>query len=85
MLKLIYYWGKIALNKKEIISLQQYLYCAEERLEEVLKDCNYRYVRRELDSLDLLEEIIARERLNCFKDVSADIRHILQLNGNENV
>ena len=69
------------MNRLEKISLIQYLYCTEERLENAVKDCSYRYVRRDLDSLDLLEEIIAKERLNCFRDVSADILHILKLNG----
>lgn len=68
------------MKKQEIINLVQYLYHAEERLENAVKDCSYRYVRRDLDSLDLLEEIIAKERLNCFRDISADILHILHLN-----
>lgn len=62
----------------------QYFYCAEERLEEAVKDCSYRYVRRELDSLDLLEEIIAKERLQCFKDIRADIQQILKFNSVDN-
>ena len=62
----------------------QYFYCAEERLEEAVKDCSYRYVRRELDSLDLLEEIIAKERLQCFKDIRADIQQILKFNNVDN-
>lgn len=69
------------MNRLEKISLIQYLYCAEERFENAVRDCSYRYVRRDLDSLDLLEEIIAKERLNCFRDISADILHILKLNG----
>lgn len=68
------------MRKQEIISLVVYLYNMEERLENAVKDCSYRYVRRDLDSLDLLEEIIAKERLNCFRDVSADILHILHIN-----
>lgn len=72
------------MRKKENISLMQYFYCAEERLEDAIKDCNYRYVRRDLDSIDLLEEIIARERLNCFKDIKADIQKILRINGATN-
>lgn len=71
------------MRKGEIISLVQYLYCTEERLENAVKDCSYRYVRRDLDSLDLLEEIIAKERLNCFRDISADILHILHLNAKD--
>ena len=72
--------GGKTMRKKENISLNQYFYCVEERLENALKDCNYRYVRRDLDSIDLLEEIIARERLNCFKELRFDILRILKLN-----
>lgn len=71
------------MRKQEIISLVGYLYNMEERLESAVKDCSYRYVRRDLDSLDLLEEIIAKERLNCFRDISADILHILHLNAKD--
>lgn len=71
------------MRKQEIISLVGYLYNMEERLENAVKDCSYRYVRRDLDSLDLLEEIIAKERLNCFRDISADILHILHLNAKD--
>lgn len=71
------------MRKQESINLIQYLYCAEERLQNAVKDCSYRYVRRDLDSLDLLEEIIAKERLNCFRDISADILHILHLNAKD--
>lgn len=65
------------MTRKETISLVQYLYFMEERLEAAVKDCNYRAVRRDLDSLDLLEEIIAKERLRLFQDVSSDILTIL--------
>lgn len=71
------------MRKQEIISLVGYLYNMEERLENAVKDCSYRYVRRDLDSLDLLEEIIAKERLNCFRDILADILHILHLNAKD--
>lgn len=64
------------MRKKETISLVQYLYCTEERLEENVKLCDYRAVRRDLDSLDLLEEIIAKERLKLFQDVSSEINKI---------
>lgn len=73
------------MRKQEKISLVEYLYNMQERLENAVKDCSYRYVRRDLDSLDLLEEIIAKERLNCFMDISADILHILKMNGEENI
>lgn len=39
------------MRKKEAISLVQYLYNMDCRLEEAVKDCNYRYVRRDLDSI----------------------------------
>lgn len=68
------------MRKKENISLMQYFYCAEARLEDAVKDCNYRYVRHDLDSVDLLEEIIAKERLQCFRDIRADILQILKFN-----
>lgn len=71
------------MRKQKIISLVGYLYNMEERLENAVKDCSYRYVRRDLDSLDLLEEIIAKERLNCFRDISSDILHILHLNAKD--
>lgn len=68
------------MRKGEAISVVQYLVFAEQRLENAVSDCSYRYVRRNLDSLDLLEEIIAKERLNAFRDFSADILRILKLN-----
>lgn len=67
------------MRKKESISLVQYLYFTEQRLENAVSDCSVRYVRRELDSIDLLEEIIAKERLNAFRDFSADVLRILSL------
>lgn len=73
------------MKKQEAINLVQYLYVMQERLENAVNDCSYRYVRRNLDSLDLLEEIIAKERLNCFKDISFDILRILKLNGDIDV
>ena len=66
--------------KKESISIAQYLYNMEERLENAVKDCSYRYIRRDLDSVELLEEIIAKERLQAFREFSFDIRRILKIN-----
>lgn len=43
-------------------------------------DCSYRFVRRDLDCIDLLEEILAKENLRQFKAISADILRILKLN-----
>ena len=68
------------MNKRELISIMQYLYNMEERLENAVKDCSYRYIRRDLDSVELLEEIIAKERLQAFKEFSFDIRRILRIN-----
>lgn len=69
------------MTTKEKDKLLAYLYIVEDRLEAAYKDCNYRYVRRELDSVDLLEEIIALERLNAFKDFKADVLKLLNLMG----
>lgn len=51
----------------------------QSRLDEAVRDCNYRYVRRDLDSIDLLEEIIALENKKLFEQVTQDILHILNL------
>lgn len=67
------------MRKQEAISLVQYLYFMECRLDEAVKDCNYRYVRRDLDSVDLLEQIIALENKKLFEQVTADILQILHL------
>lgn len=69
----------INLRKNESINLVQYLYFRDAKLEEAVKDCEVRYTRRNLDSIDLLEEIIAKERLNEFREVTADILNILRL------
>lgn len=69
------------MNKKEKISLIGYLYNVEERLRAAQQDCSYRFVRRDLDSIDLLEEIIAKENYKFFKAISSDIIEILRLNG----
>lgn len=68
------------MRKGEAISIVQYFYYMEQRLENAVRDCSYRFVRRDLDSVDLLEEIIAKERLNAFREFSADVLRILKLN-----
>lgn len=68
------------MRKNEVLSLVGYLYNVEERLERAVSDCSFRFIRRELDSVDLLEEIIAKEQLNFFQEVSSDIIEILRLN-----
>lgn len=71
------------MRKQEKISLVQYLYNMEERLTSAERDCNYRFVRRDLDSVDLLEQIIALENLKLFRQVSGDIIRILALNDDD--
>ena len=73
------------MRKQEHISLMQYFYNMQIRLENAVKDCSYRYIRRDLDSIDLLEEIIAKERLNAFNDIMFDILTILKLNGEQSI
>ena len=67
------------MRKKEAIEIVQYLLFMESRLDNAVKDCNYRYVRRDLDSIDLLEEIIAIENKKLFETISGDILRILHL------
>ena len=67
------------MRKRESIEIVQYLLFMESRLENAVKDCNYRYVRRDLDSIDLLEEIIAIENKKLFETISGDILRILHL------
>lgn len=67
------------MRKNEAIEIVQYLLFMESRLENAVKDCNYRYVRRDLDSIDLLEEIIAIENKKLFETISGDILRILHL------
>lgn len=67
------------MNKSERDMLSKYLYYAEERLEGAVRDCSYRYVRRELDSIDLLEEILAKNKLECFRQFAYDVTRLLKL------
>ena len=71
------------MKKRETIDLVKYLYFMEARLSNAVQDCSYRYVRRELDSLDLLEEIIAKERLAFFYEMENTIIRILRLREEE--
>ena len=67
------------MRKQEAIGIVKYLYFMQSRLDDAVRDCNYRYVRRDLDSIDLLEEIIAIENKKLFEQVTQDILHILNL------
>ena len=61
----------------------KYLYFLEARLQNDVTDCCNKFVRRELDSDDLLEEIIAKERLNFFYQIEDDIVKILNMTTEE--
>lgn len=71
------------MRKQEAINIVRYLYDEEERLIAAVNDCSYRFVRRSLDSVDLLEEIIAKENLKYFHYVSEQILRILKLTVDE--
>ncbi len=67
------------MKKQEAVNLVKYLYFVESRLTAAVDDCCIRYLRRELDSVDLLEEIIAKERLKFFYELEEDIVRILKM------
>lgn len=67
------------MRRKEALSIVEYFYQMQARLESAVTDCSYRYIRRDLDSVELLEEIIAKERLTMFNEVMRDVLNILQL------
>ena len=67
------------MKKQEAVNIVKYLYFLEARLSSDVDDTVLRYLRRELDSVDLLEEIIAKERLKLFYEIEADLIKILQL------
>ena len=71
------------MRKKERINIVEYLYHMEARLEEAVRDCAYRYIRREIDEVELLEEMIAKIRLKAFQEFSNDILRILELTEEE--
>lgn len=67
------------MRKNESISIIKYFYHMQARLENAVTDCSYRYIRNDLDSVELLEEIIAKENLKLFNGIMYDILHILKL------
>lgn len=69
----------LKMTKNEKISLVKYLYFMQSRLDQAVIDCSYRYIRRDLDSVDLLEEIIAKENKKLFEQVTDDILRILSI------
>ncbi len=66
------------MRKNEGISLISYLYHTESRLNSVIESTEYRFVRRELDEVDLLEEIIAKSNYKFFLQIEHDILKILK-------
>lgn len=67
------------MTQKEKELLTEYLYNMDMRLDSAISDCSYRFVRRDLDELDLLEEILAHNTYKAFKQFSSDIVRILKL------
>ena len=67
------------MRKKERLSIVEYFYHMQVRLEAAVTDCSFRYIRREFDSVDHLEEIIAKERLKMFNEVMFDVLNLLEL------
>ena len=67
------------MRQQEVVNIVKYLYFLESRLSADVDDCSLKYLRRELDSVDLLEEIIAKERLRFFYELEADLIKILNL------
>lgn len=71
------------MKKQEAINIVKWIYFTEERLEQAVKDTEYRFVRRDLDSVDLLEEIIAKENLKFFREIQFDLLRIIGLLSND--
>lgn len=71
------------MRKKEAINLIKWMYFTECRLESVLNNTEYRFVRRELDEVDLLEEIIAKSNYKFFLQMEREILKIIGLSVEE--
>ena len=65
------------MRKNEAISVLSYLYNMESKLNYVVECTEYRFVRRELDEVDLLEEIIAKANYKMFLQIEHDLLKIL--------
>lgn len=72
------------MRQREKDLLMAYFYNYEIRLEDNVNSYDIRACRRRLDSLDHLEEIIAKERLNMFKSVREDIIRLLMIGDMQN-
>lgn len=71
------------MKKQETINIIKYLYYLESRLQADVDDYSYKFIRRELDEVDLLEEIIAKARLKLFYQIEEDLTKILKLSAEE--
>lgn len=68
----------LLMTNKEKEKLYEYFYVAEIRLEENVDIWDMRATRRRLDSVDHLEEILAKEQLKTFRAVRDDILNLLK-------
>lgn len=73
------------MRKNESINIVKYFYHMQARLENAVNDCSYRYIRRDLDSVELLEEIIAKENLKLFNGIMYDVLTILKLTDEQGI
>lgn len=64
------------MDNKDII--YKYLYYKSEQLNNEVNILCSRHYKRSLDSVELLEEIIAKERLNLMRELEKDIIHLLK-------
>lgn len=67
------------MTEVEKMLIYEYFFNYETRLEESVDVWDIRATRRRLDSVDHLEEIIAKERLIMFRSVRDDILLLLKL------
>lgn len=68
--------------EKELLS--EYFYNMDMRLDAAISDCSYRFVRRDLDELDLLEEILAHNTYKAFCQFANDVTSLLKLDNCNN-
>lgn len=65
---------------ESIDNLLKYLYFKENKLHNDVVQASDRAFRINLDSVQLLEEIIAKERLALFHEIESDIIKVIGLN-----
>lgn len=67
------------MNAAEREILYQYFVSQRTRLEDEFEFCQARLRYRRTDSVDCLEYMIAKERLNAFIEFSDDVQHLLKI------